>query len=265
MKRLLIPLLTLTLLLTACAPATTAPDPVTTGTATQRPTSTPVPPSATPRPTISPTPESNRSASFTSIEKAVEARNSEEEAYAPAALGQTFPAGGQARTDETGRARLDLSPDGTIIRIVPNTIFTLPELGEKDGEPFTLLDLIIGQIYILLNGGELQVRTPSGVAAVRGSMLGVSYDPQTGRMTATCLEGHCSLRNESGTLDLVAGQAADILDGVLSREPRSITDAELFNWLEFTPELDGVLDQLPLLRDRLKILPEIPRRRPKLP
>jgi hypothetical protein len=96
------------------------------------------------------------------------------------------------------------------------------------------------------------------VAAVRGSMLGVSYEPKTGNMTATCLEGHCSLQNNAGIVELVAGQAADIRAGIISREPRPITDAELLNWFEFTPELDGLLDRLPNLRDRINILPRRP-------
>ncbi len=258
MKIQVILLLTLILLLTSCGPA---PLPASTkaAAATEGPTSTPTPVPATPLPTASPAPTSNRSAAFTELENTVEARPSASDEYAPASVGLTLFAGGAARTGDDGRARLDLSPDGTIIRLAPNTIFTLSELKEENSGPFTILKLLIGQIYIILSGGELQVETPSGVAAVRGSMIGVSYDPKTGAMTATCLEGHCSLRNSEGIVELVAGQAADIRDGILSREPRSITDVELLDWFEFTPELDGLLDRLPNLRDRIDNLPRLPR------
>jgi hypothetical protein len=197
------------------------------------------------------------------VENTVESRPSQSDAYAPAAVGLTFPVGGQALTGDDGRARLDLVPDATILRLAPNTIFTLLELDEQDDGPFTLLQLFIGRLYIILSGGELQVETPSGLASVRGSMMGVSYDPKTGAMTATCLEGHCSLQNSEGIVELIAGQAADIRDGILSREPRDITDGELLDWFEFTPELDGMRDRLPTLRDRLENLPRLPRPRPR--
>lgn len=250
--------LTIFLILVSCGPAP-LPTPTEAGVATKEPTRTPAPSTATPRPTASPTPRSNRTAIFGMVENTVDARKSETDEYAPASLGLTFPVGGQARTGEDGRARLNLAPDETIIRLAPNTLFTLSSLEEKKSNPFTLLELFFGQIYIILSGGELQVKTPSGTAAVRGSMLGVSYDPETKTMTATCIEGHCSLRNEAGIIELVEGQAADILQGILSTKPRLITDAELLDWLEFTPELDGLLDFLPTLRDRIDILPDRPR------
>lgn len=262
MKTQAILVLTVILLLVSCGPA---PLPALTEAVatTEETISTPKPVPATTRPTASPTPKSNRSAAFALVENTVEARPSASDEYAPASVGLTLFAGGAARTGDDGRARLDLSPDSTIIRLAPNTIFTLSELKEENGGPFTILKLFIGQIYIILSGGELQVETPSGVASVRGSMLGVSYDPQIGSMTATCLEGHCSLRNDEGIVELIAGQAADIRDGILSREPRPITDMELGDWFEFTPELDGLLDRLPNLRDRIDNLPRLPRSRPR--
>ncbi|RJP54530.1 MAG: hypothetical protein C4583_02675 [Anaerolineaceae bacterium] len=262
MKTKAILLSTVILLLASCG---LAPLPASTkaAAATEEPTSTPTRVPATARPMASPAPTSARSALFAEVENAVEARPSPADEYTPASVGLTILTGGAARTGDDGRARLDLSPDATILRLAPNTIFTLSELEENEDGPFTILKLFIGRIYIILSGGELQVETPSGLASVRGSMMGVSYDPKTGAMTATCLEGHCSLRSRDHSIDLVAGQAADILDGILAREPRVITDGELLDWFEFTPELDGLLDRLPNLRDRLDNLPKLPRPRPR--
>jgi hypothetical protein len=251
-------LLTFILTLISCGPAP-LPTPPEAVTATG-PVSTPAPPAATPRPTASPIPTSNRTAAFGMLENTVESRTSAAEAYAPASMGLTFSIGGQARTGADGRARLDLSPDGTIIRLAPTTLFTLSSLEGEHDDPFSEIELFFGQIYIILQGGELQVKTPGGMAAVNGSMLGVYYDPATKTMTATCLEGHCSLQNKTGRITLIEGQAADILDGILSREPRTITDTELNDWIEFTPEVANLLDNLPNLRDRIKSLPERPDR-----
>ena len=255
-------LLTFALTLASCGP-TTPPPSTSTGAATEETLSTPTAVPATARPTASPAPTSNRSATFAEVENAVEARPAPSDEYAPASVGLTLFTGGAARTGDDGRARLDLVPDATILRLAPNTIFTLSELDERDDGPFSVLKLFIGKIYIILSGGELQVETPSGLASVRGSMMGVSYDPKTGAMTATCLEGHCSLRTKDGTVELIAGQAADIRDGILSREPRIISDGELLDWFDFTPELEDLRDRLPNLRDRLDNLPRLPRPRPR--
>ena len=259
MNRRLTSLLTLLIFLTACAPAL-LPAPTETAALPTEPTSTPkpptatLPPTATPAPTFTAIPKSNRTAAFTIVEKTVDSRPSQKDEYAPASIGLAIPIGGQARTGEDGRARLDLSPDGTIVRVAPNTIFTLPSLEEKDKSPFTLIELLFGQLYIILSGGELEVKTPSGVAAVRGSMMGVSYNPNDGTMTVTCLEGHCSLKNDSGIIELIAGQAADIRNKVLSSQPRNLTDAELLNWVDNAPEVQNLLDRLPAIMDRISKL-----------
>ena len=95
-------------------------------------------------------------------------------------------------------------------------------------------------------------------------MLGVSYDPKTGKMIATCLEGHCSLKNEMRQIDLVGGQAADIINGRLSDQPRSITDGELYDWLNYAPELNDLIDKIPDLPNLLNRIPKVPKI-PRLP
>ena len=55
----------------------------------------------------------------------------------------------------------------------------------------------------------------------------------------------------------------DYVDGVLSPGPRDITDQELFDWLEYAPELNDFPDVLGLLRDRIDKLPKLPRRWPR--
>lgn len=260
--------LSLFLLITlmACAPRALPP----TSTATLQPTRastktfTPTPtPTPTRTATPSPAPTPSRRAEISLVEPLVEARVSASGTFSAAAPGVTLPVGGEARTGDDGRARLDLAPDGTIIRLAPNTHFTVSQLEEQDGNPFTLLKLFFGKLYIILSGGELQVDTPSGVASVRGSMMSVSFDPDTKAMTVTCLEGHCSLQKDKDTIELVAGQAADILNGILSRGPRDLTDAEIFEWLDYAPELKDFPDLLGRLRDRIDKLPKLPRFWPK--
>lgn len=257
--------LTILFVLTACAPAATPLVPTATDTAILEsvPTLTLAPPTSTLTPSPSPVPTPSRIASIALVEPLVEARASASVDFSAAAPGVTLPVGGEARTGEAGRARLDLAPDGTIIRLAPNTHFTVAKLEEDSGNPFTELKLFFGQLYIILSGGELQVQTPSGVASVRGSMMSVSYDPNAKIMTVTCLEGHCSLRNDKGLIELIAGQAADIINGILSRGPRDLTDGEIYGWLENAPELKDFPDVLGRLKDRIDKLPKLPRRWPR--
>ncbi|MBV6397504.1 MAG: hypothetical protein HFACDABA_03118 [Anaerolineales bacterium] len=259
MPRIFFTWLTILFLLTACAPAITLP--AATPTNTLAPVSSPALPTFTLTASPSPVPTPSRRAELSQVEPLVQARVSDEVAFSAAAPGITLPVGGEAQTGEEGRARLDLAPDGTIIRLAPNTHFALSKLDEEAGNPFTDLELFFGQLYILLSGGELQVQTPAGVASVRGSMMGVSYDHAAETMIVTCLEGHCSLQNEGGRIELVAGQAADIIRGNLARGPRSLTDGELYGWLENAPELNDFPDLLGGLRERIDKLPKLPRRR----
>ena len=122
-----------------------------------------------------------------------------------------------------------------------------------------MIRYIFQRIFVDVNGGQLDVQTPSGVASVRGSMLGVSFDPQTNHMTATCLEGHCSLSTPNGTIDLTSGQAADILNGILSSAPRIMTDQELINWLNNAPEAGSLANQFPRLRSLIEKLRKLPK------
>lgn len=264
MPRTLIALLTLILLLSACGPTQTPPAPTQAASPTRaESTPTPIPPTATatsvPTPTF--TPEPLRTASFVEITDLVELRLHSAEAFNPVAPGAQMRVGDEARANDSGKARLDLLPDGSIVRLAPNSNFILADLKGDETDPYTLLDLLFGKIFIILNGGSLEVETPSGVAAVRGSMMSVSYDPDADTMTATCLEGHCSLRNDRGVIDLIEGQAADIRNGVLSSAPRPLTDSELLDWINFVPEVERVADRFPRLRDLRDKIRNVPPRR----
>ena len=187
-----------------------------------------------------------REAVVSEVENQVVVKTTVDGEFIPAEKGVVLPQGGVLQTGETGRARLDLNPEGTIVRVAPNSSFTLPQISEVDGAPKTSIELFFGKIFILLNGGSVDVETPSGVASVRGSLLSVSFNPATQRIQATCLEGHCGLVNASGEdVDLVEGESAYIdEDGVL-HELAGIDQDEIQAWLNEAPELNQFLSELP--------------------
>jgi hypothetical protein len=238
MRPIISALLLLTFMLGAC---TSSPAPAATD-STQPPASTA---ESTPAEN-SEQASAEREAILSEVLNTVRARSLPIDEFAPAAAGMKINAGGGLQTGRDGKARLDLLPEGTILRIGPNSSFTVPAITEANGEAKTTLELFFGKVYVLLKGGSLEVKTPSGIASVRGSLLSVQYNPKTNRMRASCLEGHCALENEAGEeLELIEGQSAyideeDDLSGV-----EEIDRDEIFFWLEDNPDLLDFLDEYP--------------------
>ncbi|NOY98076.1 MAG: FecR domain-containing protein [Chloroflexi bacterium] len=208
------PFVLLPFLLFACRPSTPAAPP----------------PATAPRPT-------ERQATFIDIENDVSARTTANDPFLPVSVGESLSPGGTAQSGEDGRARLDLIPDGTVIRMGPNSLFTLDELSPEPRQPFTRLQLLAGQIWIILSGGNLETQTPYGTASVRGSMMGVSFDPDADGLVVTCLEGHCALVNQAGSVELTEGQASVVAnENQPPSPPRPLSPEELHDWLEANPE-----------------------------
>lgn len=181
---------------------------------------------------------SSRGATFEMVENDVRARDQEADDFAAASVGQLLPVAGQARTGDESYAQLDFLPGGTILRLGPNTIFTLTELSDESEDFFSRLRLEFGQLWIILTGGDMEIETEVGTAAVRGSLMGVYYTATSQIMTATCLEGDCSLENASGTSEFTAGQAADIPGANQAPSPaRDMTDQEFEDWYQILREL----------------------------
>ena len=154
--------------------------------------------------------------------------------------GQTLVVNDQVLTHQDGRVRIELS-NGTFFRLSPLTTFVLEEMEERDDGLFTRLMLEIGELWIILKGGAVDVDTPSGLASVRGSYLHVSYWPDTGETYITCLEGECSLENLGEVIKLVAGQTAIILNADAPPVAGKMSDEEVEEWLNMNPEATQVL------------------------
>jgi hypothetical protein len=236
MKKRISGFILLALILLSCETPRATPQPSSPApTSSSTPASAPATPSATLSPLPSPTPTPARQADISEVENEVLARASESEDFAPAVVGETIYPGGAIQSGDDGRAALRLLPEETLIRIASNSSFTLEELTPQKDSPFSKLKLLAGQIWILLSGGESQVETPYGVASVRGSMMSVSLVEQI--LTVTCLEGHCSVQNDAGILELTAGEAVDILAAnQLPDAPRPLSVQELQNWAENNTE-----------------------------
>lgn len=186
--------------------------------------------------------ESARLATFTLLLNDVQARITENADLEPAILGDSLQVGGQAQSGDDSRARLDLLPEGTIVRIGPNTQFTLESLNDDTANPSTKLRLDFGQLWIILNGGSLEVESDYGNAAVRGSYMSVNFDSETG-LTVTCLEGHCDLSNDAGTVNLTGGQTSNIPEpGQPPAPPVEMDAQDVETWQAISPEAEELLN-----------------------
>lgn len=187
-----------------------------------------------------------REAIVSEFENEVVVRATSEGEFILATAGFILQQGGALQTSADGRARLDLQPEGTVVRVAPNSAFTLAELTETNGEPKSAISLFFGKIFVMLNGGSLDVQTPSGVASVRGSLLSVSFNPESKRVQAVCLEGVCSLENEGGEIvELGEGESAFVDEEGSLNELDAIDQDEILDWLEEAPELDQFMEETP--------------------
>ncbi len=178
---------------------------------------------------------------ITEIEgKEVNVRHAGASDFLPATLNETLEVRSQVNTGLESRTRIDLS-SGTVIRLGPESLFTLETNYETDNGLLTRLKVEVGHIWIILNGGSLEVETPSGLAGVRGSYMSTGYDPDTGAARITCLEGNCSAKNEAGSVQFTAGEAADLPADGAAPVKGEMTAEEFQMWADNVPEASSLV------------------------
>ena len=189
---------------------------------------------------LTPVPE-NLSAIISEIQgDNVNVRHANANEFQPAQMNETLAVRSQVNTGIESRTKIDLS-SGTVIRLGPESAFTLENNHETEQGLLTRIRVDVGQIWIVLNGGTLDVETPSGLAGVRGSYMSTGFDPETGAARITCLEGHCSAENESGSVEFTAGEAADLPADGAAPIKGEMTAEEFGMWAENVPEAAAIV------------------------
>lgn len=188
---------------------------------------------------VTPVPES-LAADLTEASGTVLARPAQAPDFVAAQPVLRLPVYSQVQTGEDGLARLDFS-SGTIVRLSPNTLFTLQVNQQSEAGLWTRLKLQVGEVWVILRGGTLEIETPAGVSAVRGSYMSTRFDEKSGGTRVTCLEGHCRVENESGVVELRDGEAADLPPGGGAPVKGKMTPEEYARWQEINPEASEVL------------------------
>ncbi len=184
------------------------------------------------------------SADLTAAEGDVRVRQAAAEDFIAAKPVLALYVGSEVHTLEDGRAQLDFS-SGTIVRLSPRTRFTLADNRPQPDGLWTRLRLEAGELWIILRGGQLEVETPAGLSAVRGSLMSTAFDENAGDTRVTCLEGHCQVQTPGGTVDLTAGEAALLPADGSPPQKSPMTPEDYARWLSFNPEAAEVIPATP--------------------
>ncbi len=232
MKKAFLFLLTLGLFAAGCIPATPTKIPAPAATEDNNPTKT----------------DRTTSAEIIEAQGQVDAQLAEQDDFIPAQIGMLLSAVSQIKTGTDGYSRLDLV-NGSIVRVGPQSSFLVEDVHEAETGTFAQLKMLFGQVWIILNGGEVEIETPSGLAGIRGSYMGIRVGAGSAPVTRiTCLEGICTLDTPTESITIPVGQAAIVKqDAAIQLEP--LSEEDLQGWLNFNPEAaDLVADIKPELQ-----------------
>jgi len=172
---------------------------------------------------------------FGEVNGEVLARQVDEDEFRPAAVGDVLMLNNQVRTMGDGRARLDF-PNGTIVRVGPNSMFTMGVIAGEEENLFKRVFLEFGKLWVILSDGEMEIETVSGLASVQGSFLSVESNGITGEVRGTCLDGVCSWEVNGEIYEIGEGETF-LVRGV--DEPPLIGEmamSDFGEWLEEVPE-----------------------------
>ncbi|MDP2906787.1 MAG: FecR family protein [Nanoarchaeota archaeon] len=138
----------------------------------------------------------------------------------------TLKDGDTIKTDRASTVAI-LLPDGTEVRIAPNSEFTF----HWDGTSFSI-KLIIGKIrsWIKKTNRKFEIRTPMAICSVRGTDFIVDYNPDTPATTVYLYEGIVDVDNLKGeTFELNAGEMITVDSG--GKTSKSVLNKDDWNSL----------------------------------
>ncbi len=193
------------------------------------------------------------------VEGSVRIRPSTDSDFITADDGQVLGLNGQVLTQDNGQAHIDLAT-GTSIHLAPLSVFTLHEIGTRDVSIPGKLRLDLGQIWLLMEAGALTVDTPVGIVSGEAAHMGITVS-LTGEVSITCLLGKCIYQNDSGEVQLVAGQWATVSGPNQAAQTGTMAEAEINAWIAANPEAEALRPAVQAtqawLRDPHVKLPEL--------
>lgn len=155
--------------------------------------------------------------------------------------------GDAVRTGSDGSCMVVIN--GTQIRLYPNSVVRVPEVGNHRGV-WGKLRVLLGKISVwLLGDRKVEVVTPAAKAAASGTVFQIEVD-EDGRTVVTVAEGEVEVSNDFGAVQVGANQQTVIIPGQAPSPPIAIDASQL---LIREAELPG----LPL-KPEVRLAPEVP-------
>ncbi|HUH12992.1 MAG TPA: FecR family protein, partial [Longimicrobiales bacterium] len=130
-------------------------------------------------------------------------------------------------TSANTRAAIRFTDDGSLVRLNPNSQLQVLATGERSALAKTI-ELEFGELWARVTRRpetDFQVRTPAGVAAVKGTELLVLVG-QDGATTVMTLEGEVEFTNDGGAATITAGNRVSVTSIADPPVAQPITDAE---------------------------------------
>jgi LysM repeat protein len=186
--------------------------------------------SATPASPASASAPAERSAAVQELHGTVEVRSDSDHPWAAAKPGDRLDKLAQVRTGADGQALLQLT-EGSKIRLAPSTTFTFKVLNAYLDSLLTALELSQGKVWVLLNGGQLDVQTPLGVAQAQAAYLSAEFNSDQQTLLVTCLQGTCSLGDR-----FIPGGSKFLQTRTGTTGPEPMALADYGDWGSHVPE-----------------------------
>ncbi|NNM28103.1 MAG: tetratricopeptide repeat protein, partial [Akkermansiaceae bacterium] len=182
-------------------------------------------------------PAAAQDAEVLAVENIVQVARTGGAAWSPASVGQALAIRDRVRTRQRSRATVRLSDLYSMRLDQFTTIEITPAI---TGAQKPRLDVMRGVTFIFSRAeeGEIDIRTPTANAALRGTQLVVEVG-DAGRTMVTVLEGVVDLSNEKGQLALKAGESGEVAPGQAPRRAAALEAKTILQWTLYYP---AVLD-----------------------
>jgi hypothetical protein len=137
--------------------------------------------------------------------------------------------------------------DGTVVVLSPDSFLVIELLDGSTDKPITQFFLNLGEMFSLRatplpENAFYEIKTPNGIAAIRGSAMSTSYNPDTDVTEVACLEGSCNATLGENSRDLTGGQWIGIRTDGIDDEPQAMTVDQYEAW----DRIFEAIDQSPI-------------------